>query len=494
MTNLLTKTLTELSKGLNNKEFSSNEIFLTYENSINKSKNLNAYITLTLDIAKNQALESDKRREQGQAKSNLDGIPLGIKDIYLTKGIKTTNASNFLSNFIPPYESSITNKLINEDGMVILGKLNMDEFAMGSTNTTSYFKPVISPWKGKDNQDYIPGGSSGGSAAAVSGYIAPAALGTDTGGSIRQPAAFTGIVGMKPTYGLCSRYGIIAFASSLDQAGPMTRTVEDNALLLTHMAFYDNKDSTQIKNQSKDYTKELNKSIKGLKIGIPKEYYSEKLDKEILKTWQKTQDILKSLGAEIIEISLPHTEYALPVYYIISPSEASSNLARYDGIRYGNRSNGETLEDVYKKSRKDGWQEEVKRRIMIGTYNLMEENYHNFIKAAKVRNLIAKDFINAYKLVDIILTPTTPTEATKLNEMPTDPIAVYYSDIFTVPANLAGIPALSMPISISQNNLPLSIQLMGNYFTESLMYNVANLIEKEIGLNFISDHAKSLIV
>ncbi len=487
--NILNLSLKDLSKKLQSKEISSTDIVNAYINSSQIGDELNVYITKTFELALKEAKLSDDRWAQNKQLSQFDGIPIGIKDIFLTKGIKTTNGSNFLSDFIAPFESSVTQKL-KDLGYICLGKLNMDEFAMGSGNLTSYFKPVINPWMASDNKKLVPGGSSGGSSAGIASRSFVVALGTDTGGSIRQPASFSGIVGLKPTYGVCSRFGIIAFASSLDQAGPMSRNVEDNAILLNQIAGYDEKDSSQIKFNKPDYTSKIGKDIKGLKVGLPKEYFSDKLSSQIRDYWKSTANILEKQGAEIIDISLPHTQYALPVYYIIAPAEASSNLSRFDGIRYGKRASGESLEDIYLNSRTQGWGEEVKRRILIGTYNVLTENYDKYLQATKVRRLITQDFINAFSKVDVILTPTTTSSAFPIDESPNNPLEMYYNDIFTVTANLAGLPAMSIPVGLCEKSLPIGMQLIGNYHNEDELYKISYVLESEIKFNELSTFVK----
>jgi aspartyl-tRNA(Asn)/glutamyl-tRNA(Gln) amidotransferase subunit A len=487
---LLKLTLVEATEKLEKKEISSVELTNAYIESSKKADELNIYITKTFETALENAKKSDERRHKNQQLSPIDGIPIGIKDIFLTENERTTCGSKFLENFIAPYESTVTTNL-KQAGVLSLGKLNMDEFAMGSANLTSYYGNVINPWKSEDGENRVPGGSSGGSSAAVAARAVIAATGTDTGGSIRQPASFTGIVGMKPTYGVCSRYGIIAFASSLDQAGPMTRTVSDNALLLQYMAGYDEKDSSMVPYNKPNYSEKIGKSIKGMKIGIPKEYFSEKLSEEIKTHWKNTQQWLEEEGAEIVEISLPHTDYALPVYYIVAPAEASSNLSRFDGIRYGTREQGKDLEEIYKNSRTKGWGEEVKRRILVGTYNLLTENFDKFIQAAKVRRLIANDFIEAFKKVDAILTPTTTGEAFSMSDIPTDPIEMYFNDIFTVTANLAGIPGISLPVGFSKNKLPIGMQLLGNFYKETELYQIAKVVEDKAQFDGASTFVKA---
>ena len=416
----------------------------------------------------------------------MEGLPIAVKDLFCTKGILTTAASRMLENFTPTYESTVTQNLL-KSGAIFLGKTNLDEFAMGSSNTTSYFKPTQNPWRGKDKEKIlVPGGSSGGSAVAVSTRLALGATGTDTGGSIRQPAAFCGIVGMKPTYGRCSRWGIIAFASSLDQAGPITRNVRDSAIMLRAMAGYDRKDSTSINKNVPDYESGLGKSIKGLTVGIPKQYRIDGMNPDLAKLWDMGIEWLKSSGVKISEISLSHTKYALPTYYIIAPAEASSNLARYDGVRYGFRSEAtKTLQDMYEKTRAEAFGDEVKRRIFIGTYVLSAGYYDAYyLKAQKVRKLIADDFHQAFDKVDAILTPTTPGSAFGIGEKMDDPIAMYLNDVLTVPASLAGLPAISVPAGLDQENLPIGLQVIGKPFDEQTVFQVAEVIEKSSGINF----------
>ena len=405
----------------------------------------------------------------------LPGVPLAVKDLFCTNGFKTTAGSKMLENFIPQYESTVTENLWKE-GAILLGKLNCDEYAMGSSNETSYFGNVINPIA----KDTVPGGSSGGSASALAADLTPATIGTDTGGSIRQPASFTGTVGLKPTYGLCSRWGIVAFASSLDQAGPMTKSVKDCSIMLEAMAGFDKKDSTSIEKKKENYSKNLKTDIKGLKIGIPKEYRVENMPKEIDELWNKGKSILKDLGADIIDISLPHTKYALPTYYIVAPAEASSNLARYDGVKYGYRSSkGNDLIEMYENTRSEGFGDEVKRRILIGTYVLSSGYYDAYyLKAQKVRQLIKKDFDENFGKVDAILTPSTPSSAFKIGEKTNDPISMYLNDIFTVPVNLAGLPAISLPAGLDKKGYPLGLQLIGKTLDEQNILNVAYAFEK----------------
>ncbi|MEK9917868.1 MAG: Asp-tRNA(Asn)/Glu-tRNA(Gln) amidotransferase subunit GatA [Pelagibacteraceae bacterium] len=474
MSNLSDKTLTELVGLIKSKQIKSEELTSEFITNSQKGKKLNTYITESFDIAKDKAKQFD-------IKPNFDcllpGVPLAVKDLFCTNGVKTTAGSKMLENFIPNYESTVTTNLWNE-GAFLLGKLNCDEYAMGSSNETSFYGNVINPLEDK----VVPGGSSGGSAAAVCANLTPATIGTDTGGSIRQPASFTGTVGLKPTYGLCSRWGIVAFASSLDQAGPMTKTVSDCALMLEAMCGFDPKDSTSIDKKKENYSKNLNKNIKGLKIGIPKEYRVDGMPNEIETLWEQGKKILKSEGAEIIDISLPHTEYALPTYYIVAPAEASSNLARYDGVRYGFRSSkGNNLVEMYENTRSEGFGDEVKRRILIGTYVLSSGYYDAYyLKAQKVRQLIKKDFDDSFNKVDAILTPSAPSSAFKIGEKKDDPISMYLNDVFTVPVNLAGLPAMSIPAGLDKNKLPLGLQLIGKPLAEQTLLNIAFSMEEKI--------------
>jgi len=469
--------LKQIRDGLQNKSFTALEITESYLGEIDKAKELNAFITVTSDKAIFMAKESDKRISRNESR-DLEGIPISIKDLYCTKNIKTTAGSKILKNFIPTYESTITNNLWS-DGCVMLGKLNNDEFAMGSSNETSYFGPSINPWKRK-NEDtpLVPGGSSGGSAVAVSGSLSAATTATDTGGSIRQPASFTGTVGIKATYGRCSRWGVVAFASSLDQAGPITKTVVDSAIMLRSMAGFDSKDSTSIDLPVPNYETNINKNIKGKRIGIPGEYKIKGLDADIEKNWEDGISWLKSEGAEIIDISLPHTKYALPAYYIIAPAEASSNLARYDGVRYGERVHRKDLDEMYSDSRSDGFGEEVRRRILMGTYVLSAGYYDAYyLKAQKTRKLISNDFDNAFNTVDAIMTPTTPTTAFNIGKKFDDPVTMYLNDMLTVPVNMAGLPAISIPSGFDKDGLPMGLQLIGKRFGEDNLFSLASVIE-----------------
>jgi aspartyl-tRNA(Asn)/glutamyl-tRNA(Gln) amidotransferase subunit A len=474
MMDITKKSLTEIVNLIKKKEIKSEELTQSFIKNINKDKKLNSFITKCLDQALNKAKNFDKKPNLS---SLLPGIPIAVKDLFCTQGVKTTAGSKMLENFIPNYESTITSNLWKE-GAFLLGKLNCDEYAMGSSNETSYYGNVMNPIA----ENTVPGGSSGGSASALAADLTPTTIGTDTGGSIRQPASFTGTVGLKPTYGLCSRWGIVAFASSLDQAGPMTKTVEDCALMLEAMAGFDEKDSTSIKKKKENYSKKLTDNIKGLKIGIPKEYRVDRMPKEIDQLWENGKKILKESGAEIVDISLPNTKYALPTYYIVAPAEASSNLARYDGVKYGFRSSkGNNLIEMYENTRSEGFGDEVKRRILIGTYVLSSGYYDAYyIKAQKVRQLIKNDFDQSFKKVDAILTPSTPSAAFKIGEKKNDPISMYLNDIFTVPVNLAGIPAISIPAGSDSNNYPLGLQLIGKPLDEQTLLNIAFATEKKI--------------
>ena len=473
MSDITSQTLTDLVKNIKNKKISSEEITKAFIDRGEKSRDLNVYITEDFSSAMTKAKAFDQKPNFDL---KLPGIPIAVKDLFCTNGVKTTAGSKILSNFIPPYESTVTKNIWNE-GAILLGKLNCDEFAMGSSNETSFFGNVQSPI----DKDLVPGGSSGGSASALAADLTPITIGTDTGGSIRQPASFTGTVGLKPTYGSCSRYGIVAFASSLDQAGPMSKNVKDCALLQEIISTYDDKDSTSIDFKRNEYSKELTNNIKGKKIGIPKEYRVDGMPKEIEDLWTKGIEYVKNCGAEIVEISLPHTNYALPAYYIVAPAEASSNLARYDGVKYGFRSKGENLIDMYEKTRSEGFGEEVQRRIMIGTYVLSSGYYDAYyIKAQKVRKLIKNDFDEAYKKVDAILTPSTPSAAFKIGEKTNDPVSMYLNDIFTVPVNLAGLPAISIPAGVDAKGYPLGLQIIGKAFDEQNILNIAYAMEEKI--------------
>ena len=459
--------IAELSKGLKNKEFSSVELTQHFLDRIGVSS-LNSYITVTDELALSQAKQADLKIAKGTSKI-LTGIPYAHKDIFCTMGVKTSAGSKMLDSFISPYDATITQKFNNEN-MVMLGKTNMDEFAMGSSNENSFYGPVRNPW----DQDRVPGGSSGGSAAAVAARIAPFATGTDTGGSIRQPASLCGITGIKPTYGRISRYGMIAYASSLDQAGPMTKTAEDAAIVLNSMAGFDPKDSTSAQKETPDYTKNLGKSIKGLKIGLPKEFFSEGLDNNVEQIIMQSISQFESMGAKIHEISLPNSAYAIPTYYIVAPCECSSNLSRFDGVRYGYRcKDPKDLNDLYLRSRSEGLGEEVKRRIMIGTYALSAGYYDAYyLKAQKVRQLISEDFKKAFKNVDVIMGPVSPTTAFEMGSHK-DSVSMYLADIYTLSANLAGLPGMSIPAGFSKN-LPVGLQLIGNHWSEETLLNAAH--------------------
>ncbi|MDC1181167.1 Asp-tRNA(Asn)/Glu-tRNA(Gln) amidotransferase subunit GatA [Candidatus Pelagibacter ubique] len=473
MSDITSLTLTELVKNIKDKKISSEETTKAFIDRGEKSRDLNTYIT---EDFSNALLKAKSFDQKPNFDLKLPGVPIAVKDLFCTKDVKTTAGSKILNNFIPPYESTVTQNIWNE-GAILLGKLNCDEFAMGSSNETSFFGNVQSPI----DKGLVPGGSSGGSASALAANLTPITIGTDTGGSIRQPASFTGTVGLKPTYGSCSRYGIVAFASSLDQAGPMSKDVKDCALLQEIISTYDEKDSTSIDFKRNEYSKELTNNIKGKKIGIPKEYRVDGMPKEIEDLWTKGIEYAKDCGAEIVEISLPHTNYALPTYYIVAPAEASSNLARYDGIKYGFRSKGENLIDMYEKTRSEGFGSEVQRRIMIGTYVLSSGYYDAYyLKAQKVRKLIKNDFDEAYKKVDAILTPSTPSAAFKIGEKTNDPVSMYLNDIFTVPVNLAGLPAISIPAGIDVKGYPLGLQIIGKAFDEQNILNIAYAMEEKI--------------
>jgi aspartyl-tRNA(Asn)/glutamyl-tRNA(Gln) amidotransferase subunit A len=477
-------TIAEARDALNAGTVSARELTEAHIAAMEAARELNAFITETPDRALEDADESDARRAKGEALGPLDGIPLAIKDLFCTEDVMTTAASHILEGFVPPYESSVSGNL-RTAGSVMLGKTNLDEFAMGSSNETSYFGNVENPWRRDgDNRPLVPGGSSGGAAAAVSGRLCLGATGTDTGGSIRQPAAFCGIVGMKPTYGRCSRWGVVAFASSLDQAGPMTRSVRDAAILLGGMAGFDPKDSTSADRAVPDFEAALKVSVQGLRVGIPAEYAVDGMNSETSTLWDQGKAWLKDAGAELVDISLPHTKYALPAYYIIAPAEASSNLARYDGVRYGQRVEGDDLTELYENTRAAGFGIEVRRRILIGTYVLSAGYYDAYyIKAQKIRALIARDFTQAYEKCDVILTPTTPGPAFAAGEKSDDPIAMYLNDVLTVPASLAGLPAISVPAGLSGDGLPLGLHLIGKAFDEETMFRAAQALEDAAGFD-----------
>lgn len=477
MTNLLDLTAVQAREGLAKGEFTSVELTSAYLRAAEETQSLNNYVAMAEEQALDMAKASDEALQAGTAGA-LAGLPIGVKDLFATKGVATTACSAILKNFIPPYESTVTSNLW-ADGAVMIGKLNCDEFAMGSANETSVFGAAVNPYSSIGGADLAAGGSSGGSASAVAARSALMATGTDTGGSIRQPAAFCGIVGMKPTYGRCSRWGVVAFASSLDQAGPFTRDVADSALMFSSMASHDPKDSTSANHAMPDLSAAMAAGVKGMKIGIPAEYQMDGMDESIIKLWQDGQAWLKDAGAELVDISLPHTKYALPTYYIIAPAEASSNLARYDGVRYGNRvAEGTSLDDMYEATRAAGFGDEVQRRILIGTYALSAGYYDAYyLKAQKVRRLIRNDFDEAFKQVDAILTPATPSAAFPLGVKQDDPVTMYLNDVFTVPANLAGIPGISVPAGVNADGLPLGLQILAGAFAEDKMYQVAKQIE-----------------
>jgi aspartyl-tRNA(Asn)/glutamyl-tRNA(Gln) amidotransferase subunit A len=485
MSDLTSLTLKAAVDGLDRKAFSSRELTDAFLSAIERANPaLNAYVLITADKARAMADASDARRAKGEAGA-LDGAPLGIKDLFCTEGVRATACSNILAEFTPTYESTVTANLWR-DGAVMLGKLNMDEFAMGSSNETSRFGPVTNPWRraGGGNAQLTPGGSSGGSAAAVAADLCLGATATDTGGSIRQPAAFTGTVGIKPTYGRASRWGIVAFASSLDQAGPIAKTVEDAAILLKSMCGHDPKDSTSLAVPVPDFSAAVSRGVKGLRIGIPKEYRVDGMPDAIEKLWADGIAWLRAEGAEIVDISLPHTKYALPAYYIVAPAEASSNLARYDGMRFGLRAEGGSLTDVYENSRAQGFGAEVKRRILIGTYVLSAGYYDAYyLRAQKVRARIAQDFKDAWGVCDAILTPTAPSAAFGLGEKSDDPVAMYLNDVFTVTANLAGLPGISVPAALDGQGLPLGLQVIGRALDEETVFAAAGALERAAGFS-----------
>ena len=483
MTDLTSMTLADARKGIAAKSFTSLELTNAHLAAMEKARVLNAYVLETPEQARTQAKAADAKIAKGDV-GPLAGIPLGIKDLFATEGVRTTACSKILGDFKPQYESTVTSQLWR-DGAVMLGKLNCDEFAMGSSNETSAFGNVVNPWRreGSDTR-LVPGGSSGGSASAVAAGLCLGAVGTDTGGSIRQPAAFTGIVGIKPTYGRCSRWGIVAFASSLDQAGPFARTVRDTSILMRAMAGHDPKDTTSVDKSVPDYEAAIGKSVKGMKIGVPKEYHIDGMSNEIEQLWTKGAQWLKAAGAELVEISLPHTKYALPAYYVIAPAEASSNLARYDGVRYGARVNGKNIAEMYENTRAAGFGAEVKRRIMIGTYVLSAGYYDAYyLRAQKVRTLIMKDFEDVFaKGINAILTPATPSAAFGIGEKGSaDPIEMYLNDIFTVTVNMAGLPGIAVPAGKDHQRLPLGLQLIGRPFDEKTLFSLGEVIEQAAG-------------
>ncbi|MDP2123464.1 MAG: Asp-tRNA(Asn)/Glu-tRNA(Gln) amidotransferase subunit GatA [Parvibaculum sp.] len=478
MSELTKLTLAAARDALKKKEISAVELTGAYLAEMAAGTALNTYVTVTAEKSMEMAKASDARLAKG-AGGALEGLPLGIKDLFCTKDVLTTASSHILDGFRPPYESTVTANLWR-DGAVMLGKLNNDEFAMGSSNETSFYGPVVNPWRRKGSDaKLVPGGSSGGSSAAVAAKLCLAATATDTGGSIRQPAAFTGTVGIKPTYGRCSRWGIVAFASSLDQAGPITRDVRDAAIMLTSMAGHDEKDTTSVDRPVPDYEAALGQGVKGLKVGIPKEYRVDGMPAEIDALWSRGIEWLKAAGAEIKEVSLPHTKYALPTYYIVAPAECSSNLARYDGVRYGLRVEGRDITDMYEKTRAAGFGAEVRRRVLMGTYVLSAGYYDAYyLKAQKVRTLIARDFAAAFADVDVLLTPTAPSAAFGIGEKTDDPLSMYLNDVFTVPVNLAGLPGISVPAGLSSDGLPLGLQLIGRTFDEETLLRAAYAVEQ----------------
>ncbi|HLY06888.1 MAG TPA: Asp-tRNA(Asn)/Glu-tRNA(Gln) amidotransferase subunit GatA [Rhizomicrobium sp.] len=472
-------TLADARDALRAKAISATELTAAFTKAIADARPLNAFITETPERAVEMAAQSDRRIATGDARA-LEGIPLAIKDLFCTKDVRTTAGSRILENFVPPYESTVTQNLWNA-GAVLLGKTNMDEFAMGSSNENCWFEPVTSPWRPRNsNRTVVPGGSSGGSAAAVAANLCIGATGTDTGGSIRQPAALSGIVGMKPTYGRVSRWGIVAFASSLDQAGPMARTVRDAAILLRAMAGFDPKDSTSVERDVPDYEQGLEVGVAGVRIGVPREYRLEGMSAEIDTLWSNGVAWMRDQGAEIVDISLPHAKFALPAYYIVAPAEASSNLARYDGVRYGRRAeNVSDITELYERSRAEGFGAEVRRRVLIGTYVLSAGYYDAYyVRAQKIRTLIARDFAQAFERCDAVLTPATPGPAFAIGEKTADPIAMYLNDVFTVTANLAGLPAISVPVGLSTEGLPLGLQVIAKAFDEAGVLRVGRAIER----------------
>jgi aspartyl-tRNA(Asn)/glutamyl-tRNA(Gln) amidotransferase subunit A len=479
MASLTDLTIAQLTEAMKKKEASAVEVTEAHLGKLAEHRALNAFITETPDKARAMAKASDERRARGEA-GLLEGVPLAIKDLFCTEGVQTTAGSHILEGFVPPYESTVTANLWKA-GATMVGKTNLDEFAMGSSNMTSYFGGVENPWKRRgDNRKLVPGGSSGGSAAAVAAFMVPGSTGTDTGGSIRQPAAFCGIVGMKPTYGRCSRWGVVAFASSLDQPGPFARTVEDAALMLQAMSGHDPRDSTSAPLPVPDFAGAArNPDVKGLKVGIPKEYRVDGTAPEIVALWERGIEMMKAAGASIVEVSLPHTKYALPAYYIVAPAECSSNLARYDGVRYGLRVPGKDLTEMYEGTRARGFGKEVRRRIMIGTYVLSAGYYDAYYKKAQqVRGLIARDFREAFEKCDVLLTPTAPTAAFAAGEKMDDPVTMYLNDMFTIPASMAGLPGISLPVGSDKDGLPLGLQLIGRSFDEVTVLRAAASLEK----------------
>jgi len=485
MTQLTDLGIAAIRSGVASGDFTATEVAAAFNANVAAASALNAFIVATPELALEAAAKVDADRAAGKPLGKMAGVPIGMKDLFCTKGVQTTAASHMLEGFTPQYESTVSQKLWDA-GAGMLGKLNLDQFAMGSSNETSYFGKVISPWRRNDggNAALAPGGSSGGSSAAIAARLCPAATGTDTGGSIRQPAAFTGISGIKPTYGRCSRWGVVAFASSLDQAGPMARDVRDCAIMLEAMAGFDAKDATSLDMPVPAWEAGLNADLKGKKVGIPREYRLDGMDADVAASWEQGIAWLKDAGAEVIDISLPHTKYALPCYYIIAPAEASSNLARYDGVRYGLRDlpDGAGLQDMYAATRAAGFGPEVKRRILIGTYVLSAGFYDAYYtQAQKVRTLISRDFTEAFKHCDVILTPTAPSAAFALGEKSADPLEMYLNDVFSVPASLAGLPAMSVPAGLNREGLPLGLHLIGRPFDEQGVLNAGLAIEQRAG-------------
>ena len=483
MTDLTSLTLAQAREALRKKEFSATELAEAHLAAVEQARALNAFVVETPERARAMAGASDARLAKGEG-GPLEGLPLAIKDLFCTEGVRTTACSHILNNFVPPYESTVTAKLWRA-GAVLIGKTNADEFAMGSSNETSYYGPVVSPWRRRGAQTkLVPGGSSGGSAAAVAAHLCLGATGTDTGGSIRQPAAFTGTVGIKPTYGRCSRWGIVAFASSLDQAGPLARSVRDAAILLTSMAGHDPKDTTCVDRPVPDYEAAVGRSVRGMKIGLPQEYRVQGMAAEIERLWDEGRVWLEAAGADVVQISLPHTRYALPAYYIVALAEASSNLARYDGVRYGMRATARDIREMYETTRALGFGAEVRRRVLVGTYVLSAGYYDAYyVRAQKVRTLIKRDFETAFAQgVDAILTPATPSAAFGLGEKSGgNPVEMYLNDVFTVPVNLAGLPGISIPAGLSEQGLPLGLQLIGRPFDEETLFSLADVIEQAAG-------------
>ena len=486
MSDLTKLTIAEARSGLASGAYSAAELTEAHIAAGEANRGLNVYVTETPEIARAAAKAADDRRKDGRVAGAMDGIPIAMKDLFCTEGVQTTASSHILEGFTPTYESTVSANL-KAAGAVMLGKSNMDEFAMGSATITSYFGDTVNPWQASTGPDagknLVPGGSSGGSASAVAARMCLGATGTDTGGSIRQPASFTGIVGMKPTYGRCSRWGIVAFASSLDQAGPMTRTVRDSAIMLGAMAGHDAKDSTSAPVETPDFESAVGESIKGLRVGIPKEYTADSMPEEITRLWEQGAAWLKDQGAEIVDVSLPHTQYALPTYYIVAPAEASANLARYDGVRFGFRADGETLDDMYMNTRGEGFGTEVQRRVLIGAYVLSAGYYDAYyVKAQKVRTRIAEDFRTAFEDVDVLLTPTAPSPAFAIGaEM--SPVEMYLNDVFTVPASLAGLPGISVPAGMSASGLPLGLQMIAKPFDEVTLFRAAAALEEAAGFD-----------